>query len=139
MIVTFTACNAFVNTPTVSTDIAILTFVVLPVRLIFRPTICLYGFSVYTAYGNSLKTCVSPAAPVIFHAVCLFVRFVKTMGPFDGLQISNDWRILFDINDRQPCRMCSKSRKYFCYTCYTLNADLENKIPKIKVTHLNWL
>lgn len=56
-----------------------------------------------------------------------------TMNPFDGLNISDNWRQLFNINERQPCRKCSKSRKYFCYTCYTLNSDLENKIPILKV------
>lgn len=61
------------------------------------------------------------------------------MNPFEGLDISNDWRQLFDINERQPCRKCSKSRKYFCYTCYTLNDDLENKIPQLKVSHKNKL
>lgn len=56
------------------------------------------------------------------------------MDAFDGMDISDDWQILFTINERQPCRKCSKSRKYFCYTCYTLNADLENKIPRLQVS-----
>ncbi|CAI6357233.1 unnamed protein product [Macrosiphum euphorbiae] len=55
------------------------------------------------------------------------------MNPFEGMEISDDWQILFNINERQPCRKCSKSRKYFCYTCYTLNADIENKIPTLKL------
>ncbi|XP_025419163.1 DTW domain-containing protein 1 [Sipha flava] len=55
------------------------------------------------------------------------------MDAFDGMDISDDWQILFTINERQPCRKCSKSRKYFCYTCYTLNADLENKIPRLQL------
>lgn len=58
------------------------------------------------------------------------------MNPFDGMEISNDWRTLFNINERQPCRKCCKSRKYFCYTCYTLNADVENKIPKLVVAQV---
>ncbi|KAE9533820.1 hypothetical protein AGLY_008899 [Aphis glycines] len=55
------------------------------------------------------------------------------MNPFEGLEISNDWQALFNINERQPCRKCSKSRKYFCYTCYTLNDDVENKIPMLEL------
>ncbi|XP_015378831.1 PREDICTED: DTW domain-containing protein 1-like [Diuraphis noxia] len=55
------------------------------------------------------------------------------MNPFEGMEISDNWQTLFNINERQPCRKCSKSRKYFCYTCYTLNADIENKIPMVKL------
>lgn len=61
------------------------------------------------------------------------------MSGFEDLRISDDWRKLFDINERHPCSMCSKSRKYFCYTCYTLNDDLVNKIPQIKVVQKNIL
>lgn len=71
--------------------------------------------------------------------VCLYFLFIELfkMNAFEGLSISEDWRKLFDINERQPCSNCFKSRKYFCYTCYTLNDDLENKIPRIKVANKN--
>ncbi|XP_050433525.1 tRNA-uridine aminocarboxypropyltransferase 1 [Adelges cooleyi] len=55
------------------------------------------------------------------------------MNPFDNLNISNGWLELFNVDERQPCRKCFKSRKYFCYTCYTVNSDLENKIPRLKL------
>lgn len=66
----------------------------------------------------------------------LKISVETTMSPFEGLDISNDWQELFNINERQPCNKCFKSRKYFCYTCYTVNADLEKIIPRLKVSSL---
>ena len=35
--------------------------------------------------------------------------------------------------DRQPCPVCSKSRKYFCYTCYVPVQCLKEYVPYIKL------
>lgn len=52
--------------------------------------------------------------------------------PFDGLKIA-DTSVLNMLEGRHPCPHCGKSRKYFCYTCYVPIAELEGKLPRIKV------
>ncbi|PSN39313.1 hypothetical protein C0J52_15567 [Blattella germanica] len=52
--------------------------------------------------------------------------------PFKDLKIDN-WAILDDINERQACDRCHKSRKYFCYNCYIPVTGLQNHIPKVKL------
>ena len=53
--------------------------------------------------------------------------------PFKDLKISN-WEILGDVSERQPCQVCKKSRKYFCYNCYIPVPDLQEHVPKVKVS-----
>lgn len=50
--------------------------------------------------------------------------------PFRGMLIS-DSSGLKDLGGRYPCPKCSKSRKYFCYTCFTPVEPLNGKIPHI--------
>jgi hypothetical protein len=52
--------------------------------------------------------------------------------PFKDLKIEN-WMILEDINERQLCTMCNKSRKYFCYNCYIPVQSIQGHVPKVKV------
>lgn len=53
--------------------------------------------------------------------------------PFEGLCISDN-SVLNSLEGRHPCPQCGKSRKYFCYSCYVPIAELEGKLPKIKVS-----
>lgn len=52
--------------------------------------------------------------------------------PFDGFKISDN-SILDQLESRHPCPKCGKSRKFFCYTCYVPIAELEGRLPIIKV------
>lgn len=54
--------------------------------------------------------------------------------PFDGFKI-DDNSVLNELEGRHPCPSCGKSRKFFCYTCYAPIAELEGRIPKIKVSN----
>ena len=51
--------------------------------------------------------------------------------PFSKMKI-DDTRILDTVVGRTICEKCYKSRKFFCYTCYTLLID-QNYIPQVKV------
>lgn len=50
--------------------------------------------------------------------------------PFVGMKI-NDNSILDTIDGRYPCPQCSRSRKFFCYTCYVPVGDLGKALPKV--------
>ncbi|XP_024940786.1 DTW domain-containing protein 1 isoform X2 [Cephus cinctus] len=51
--------------------------------------------------------------------------------PFRKLKI-DDASILDSIEGREICGTCYKSRKFFCYTCYTPVID-RNYIPRVKL------
>ncbi len=51
---------------------------------------------------------------------------------FNGMKIDSA-SFLDDIDVRQKCPKCSKSRKFFCYTCYIPMQSVEGKLPKVKV------
>lgn len=51
--------------------------------------------------------------------------------PFREMKI-DDTSALDSVDGRGICEKCYKSRKYFCYTCYTLIVD-KRIIPQIKV------
>lgn len=53
--------------------------------------------------------------------------------PFGGMKI-NDWKILEKLEGRAICSKCSKSRKYFCYTCYVPVPELQEHVPKVQVS-----
>lgn len=55
--------------------------------------------------------------------------------PFEGMHI-DDTSILDNIEGRSACSSCSKSRKYFCYTCYIPVEGLKGRIPNLKVIRL---
>ncbi|KAJ4427653.1 hypothetical protein ANN_25301 [Periplaneta americana] len=59
-------------------------------------------------------------------------RPIEGEDPFEGLKIGN-WMILDEVNERQPCLKCKKSRKYFCYNCYIPVQDLQRHVPKVKL------
>lgn len=54
--------------------------------------------------------------------------------PFKDLKIKN-WMILEDVSERQPCIICKKSRKYFCYNCYIPVQSLQGHVPVVKVMY----
>ncbi|CAG5124360.1 unnamed protein product [Candidula unifasciata] len=51
--------------------------------------------------------------------------------PFPDTIIA-DWRFL-DASPRSHCRKCSKSRKYYCYSCCVPLPHLESGLPKVKL------
>lgn len=57
------------------------------------------------------------------------------LNPFEGMNIK-DGSFLDNIDGRSQCKLCKKSRKYFCYTCYIPVSGLEDKIPKVQVIFL---
>jgi hypothetical protein len=59
-------------------------------------------------------------------------RCIDFEDPFKDFKIKN-WMILEDISERQPCVMCKKSRKYFCYNCYIPVQSLQGHVPIVKV------
>ncbi|XP_018329283.1 DTW domain-containing protein 1 [Agrilus planipennis] len=54
------------------------------------------------------------------------------ISPFDGMRISDNC-FLKDMEGRQPCPKCYKSRKFFCYTCYVPIVKLEGRLPHVKL------
>lgn len=52
--------------------------------------------------------------------------------PFEFMRIENN-QYLNDIDGRVPCPKCSKSRKYFCYTCYVPVQYLDSRLPKVQL------
>lgn len=60
------------------------------------------------------------------------VKGSKRKNPFTKMEISDN-SILGQMESRSPCTKCSKSRKYFCYSCFLPVAELENIIPKVKL------
>lgn len=49
---------------------------------------------------------------------------------------------LDDIEGRSPCKLCKRSRKFYCYKCYIPMPPLENKLPKVQVLPsflLSWI
>lgn len=59
-------------------------------------------------------------------------RCIDFEDPFKDFKIKN-WMILEDISERQPCVMCKKSRKYFCYNCYIPVQSLQGHVPIVKL------
>lgn len=57
--------------------------------------------------------------------------------PFQKLKIK-DARILDTIEGRQKCKLCYRSRKFFCYTCYLPVID-KSYFPRVKVLLLQKL
>lgn len=54
--------------------------------------------------------------------------------PFKGLNISENWKELNSVENRSTCSVCKKSRKYFCYTCYVAVPEIQDLVPKVKVS-----
>jgi DTW domain-containing protein YfiP len=52
--------------------------------------------------------------------------------PFKGLNISPTAPLNLH-SDRQSCPVCSKSRKYFCYSCYVPVECLQQYVPHIRL------
>lgn len=52
--------------------------------------------------------------------------------PFPDLQIT-DSAFLDSTDSRYKCERCTKSRKFFCYTCCTPNPKLKDRLPKVKL------
>lgn len=54
--------------------------------------------------------------------------------PFQKFRI-DDARVLDTIEGREICPRCYKSRKFFCYSCYTPVID-DKLFPRVKVSCL---
>ncbi|XP_075152749.1 tRNA-uridine aminocarboxypropyltransferase 1 [Haematobia irritans] len=52
--------------------------------------------------------------------------------PFIHMKI-DDFTILDTIEGRYSCSQCSRSRKFFCYTCYVPVGNLGEILPKVKI------
>jgi len=52
--------------------------------------------------------------------------------PFATLNISNT-KVLDNQESRQPCSLCCKSRKFFCYSCYLPLASIKHLIPSVEL------
>ncbi|KAH8267713.1 hypothetical protein KR026_004086 [Drosophila bipectinata] len=50
--------------------------------------------------------------------------------PFEKMRIS-DHSILDTIEGRHNCRICHRSRKFFCYNCHIPVGDLEQLLPRV--------
>jgi len=55
--------------------------------------------------------------------------------PFPDIVVSS-FDILDEVEHRQQCTRCCRSRKYFCYTCLRPLPSLANKIPCVRVSNL---
>ena len=53
--------------------------------------------------------------------------------PFNKYQISDKWKLLHTLDNRSVCTKCTKSRKYFCYTCYLPVAEIKDDVPVLEV------
>ena len=54
--------------------------------------------------------------------------------PFPDLKIQSA-DFLDTIAGRSKCRVCQKSRKFYCYTCYKPLKQIEDRVPRVKVKH----
>lgn len=52
--------------------------------------------------------------------------------PFEFMKI-DDSQFLNTIDGRSPCPKCSKSRKFFCYTCYVPVENVADRLPKVQL------
>nr|XP_016931149.2 tRNA-uridine aminocarboxypropyltransferase 1 [Drosophila suzukii] len=52
--------------------------------------------------------------------------------PFVNMRIS-DHTILDTIEGRHNCRLCNRSRKFFCYSCYIPVGELEEVLPRLEL------
>ncbi|XP_055597002.1 tRNA-uridine aminocarboxypropyltransferase 1 [Uranotaenia lowii] len=59
-------------------------------------------------------------------------EFIQPENPFAGMCI-DDTTFLQDVEGRSSCTRCGKSRKFFCYHCYVPVAELEQKLPFVKL------
>jgi hypothetical protein len=72
-------------------------------------------------------------------ALCLVqnnVSGIMEEHPFPDLKISPS-EFLDEIESRQLCSVCSKSRRYFCYTCFKALPSIADRIPRIEVSTFN--
>ena len=61
-----------------------------------------------------------------------FSFFSMDDDPFPDMYIA-DASFLDEQSERTHCPKCNKQRKYYCYCCYVLVGDGQDKIPQIKV------
>lgn len=97
--------------------------------------------------GNMNEHCCNTASPVknkkksqITDLRKYSTEQIKVMKPsnnidnsFKNMKIS-DASFLNDLDGRNACSVCGKSRKYFCYTCHIPLANIADKIPKLRVS-----
>ncbi|XP_030370562.1 DTW domain-containing protein 1, partial [Scaptodrosophila lebanonensis] len=52
--------------------------------------------------------------------------------PFVNMRLA-DHKMLDTIEGRHSCRICHRSRKFFCYSCYIPVGELENHLPRVEL------
>jgi len=57
---------------------------------------------------------------------------LETDHPFSDM-IIQDNAFLDKLEERQPCDICHKSRKFFCYTCHVPLPSIRNLIPRVQL------
>lgn len=57
---------------------------------------------------------------------------LKKKDAFKNYKI-DDYAFLDEVEGRSRCPECNKSRKFFCYTCYTVMPQLQGRLPNVKV------
>lgn len=67
------------------------------------------------------------------HPAADYINIPDESAPFEGLKISEKWKLLSDVDERSVCPKCKKSRKYFCYTCYLPVIEIQGIVPNVKV------
>ncbi|XP_065226384.1 tRNA-uridine aminocarboxypropyltransferase 1-like [Planococcus citri] len=53
--------------------------------------------------------------------------------PFTTYNISENLKLLENVEGRAPCPKCNKSRKFFCYSCYIPMPEIKDYVPQIKL------
>jgi len=57
---------------------------------------------------------------------------LEKQNPFGNLEVS-DTESLNCKTERESCRLCNKSRKFFCYSCLVPLPSIESIIPKVEL------
>jgi len=57
---------------------------------------------------------------------------LETKNPFSRMNIQ-DTDVLDSLQERQPCDLCHKSRKFFCYSCHVPLPTIKHVLPKVNL------
>lgn len=85
-----------------------------------------------------MKTMESPENADVFelkpnpHKLAAENESVEHRNPFEFMQIDNT-EFLNTIDGRSACPKCSKSRKFFCYTCYVPVENVKARLPTVRL------
>lgn len=57
---------------------------------------------------------------------------LEKKNPFSVMNI-DDTSVLNNLKERQPCDICHKSRKFFCYSCPAPLASIRDVVPRVEL------